>query len=342
MKTVVDGIDISIPKYLNMAIAVVAGALSILCLYTASHTEHWWVILLAAIAFSFVNNTLFSLMHDAAHFVLHPNRKINHALGIFVSGFFPTGFTFQRIAHLNHHRNNRTDVEMFEAYYPNDNRFLKGFQWYGLLLGGYWFMYMMALVLYTLFPTLLFKSFFRNTDNKAIKHTGADAYIKLFEDRDDTLQIKLEIIYSFAFQTMLFFLLDYSFWPMMFCYWVFSLNWGALQYADHAYSKRDIRYGAWNLKVNPMVRYVFLNYHFHLVHHVYPYVPWIHLGKFVDKVDDGGERPSFMSIYLKMWRGPVLTTEKSPSALDLDFKELLENGLVDSDEAATPKVSHAG
>ena len=328
MKNELDGIDISIPKNINIVIALLSACISISCLYIASHAQSWIVILIAAIAFSFINNTLFSLMHDAAHFVLHPNRKLNHALGVFISGFFPTGFTFQRISHLNHHRNNRTDVEMFEAYYPNDNKVLKSIQWYGLLLGGYWPMYMVALVLYTLFPALLFNSILRNTDNKAIKHTGADAYIKLFENNPKTPLIKAEIIYSFSFQAALCYLLDYSLWPVAFCYWIFSLNWGALQYADHAYTKRDIRYGAWNLKVNPLVRYLFLNYHYHLVHHVYPYVPWIHLGKFVDRVGDNGERPTFMSIYLKMWKGPRLTTEKSPNELDLEFKELLENGLV--------------
>lgn len=339
MKHEFQGIDISIPSTLNILIAITAGSASIACLYIASHTEQWWLILVAAIAFSFVNNTLFSLMHDAAHFVLHPNRKVNDALGVFVSGFFPTGFLFQRICHLNHHRNNRTDVEMFEAYYPNDNKFLKSFQWYGLLLGGYWPMYMIALALYTIFPSFFFNSLFRNTDNKAIKHTGADSYIKLFENNPQTPRIKAEIIYSFSFQAALFFLLDYKLWPMLFCYWIFSLNWGALQYADHAYSKRDIRRGAWNLKVNPLVRLLFLNYHYHLVHHVHPFLPWIHLNKFSEKVGDGGENPTFMSIYLRMWKGPTLTTEQSPNPLDRNFSELLENGLIDAE--GNPITEHA-
>ena len=63
----------------------------------------------------------------------------------------------------------------------------------------------------------------------------------------------------------------------------------------------DVRDGAWNLRVNRVVQYIFLNYHHHRAHHQHPDVPWIHLGKFVDFT---APRPSFASIYLSMWKGP--------------------------------------
>ena len=50
------------------------------CLYLASHTGSWAVMIAAAIAFSFVNNTIFSLMHEAVHGVLHRNATINDAV----------------------------------------------------------------------------------------------------------------------------------------------------------------------------------------------------------------------------------------------------------------------
>ena len=59
--------------------------------------------------------------------------------------------------------------------------------------------------------------------------------------------------------------------------------------------------GAWNLRVNPVVRVLFLNYHHHLAHHQQPQVPWIHLPKLVDPERP---RPSFLKIYLRMWLGP--------------------------------------
>jgi fatty acid desaturase len=79
------------------------------------------------------------------------------------------------------------------------------------------------------------------------------------------------------------------------------VNWSALQYADHAFSPLDPKDDAWNLKVNPVVRALFLNYHHHLAHHNAPQVPWLHLPKLV-RPDSA--QPSFWRIYLRMWRGP--------------------------------------
>jgi fatty acid desaturase len=85
------------------------------------------------------------------------------------------------------------------------------------------------------------------------------------------------------------------------CYGAFALNWCALQYTDHAWAPRDLRHGAWNLKVNRVVQYLFLNYHHHLAHHENPKVPWVHLHRFVDF---SKPRPSFLRIYLSLWKGP--------------------------------------
>ena len=71
------------------------------------------------------------------------------------------------------------------------------------------------------------------------------------------------------------------------CYAAFAINWSSLQYTDHAFSKLDVRDGAWNLRVNPSTRLLFLNYHHHLAHHRHPQVPWIHLGRFVDPARSG-------------------------------------------------------
>jgi fatty acid desaturase len=79
------------------------------------------------------------------------------------------------------------------------------------------------------------------------------------------------------------------------------VNWSSLQYTDHAFSKLDVREGAWNLRVNRVTQALFLNYHHHLAHHRHPQVPWLHLGAFVDPSE---ERPSFWRIYGQMWRGP--------------------------------------
>ena len=120
-------------------------------------------------------------------------------------------------------------------------------------------------------------------------------------DRADRLRMRLEILFSVLFQVALALLLDLSFTGWLACYIAYAVNWSALQYADHAFSPLDPKEGAWNLRVTVPVRWLFLNYHYHLAHHQTPQLPWIHLPT---RVAPDSPQPSFWSIYLRMWRGP--------------------------------------
>jgi fatty acid desaturase len=114
-----------LPGRLNIVITVGATALACMALWFASHADHWAAVLLAAIVFSFVNNTIFSLLHEAVHGLFHRQDKVNEFFGIICAAFFPTALSFQRVCHLGHHRRNRSDAELFDYYFPDDNKFLK-------------------------------------------------------------------------------------------------------------------------------------------------------------------------------------------------------------------------
>jgi fatty acid desaturase len=120
-------------------------------------------------------------------------------------------------------------------------------------------------------------------------------------DRLPTSLVRSEVLLSAAWQASLFWTLGLSASGWLLCYAAFAVNWSSLQYADHAWSPLDTVKGAWNLKVNPLVRWLFLNYHHHRAHHENPTVPWLHLGRFVDPE---ATRPRFWRIYVSMWRGP--------------------------------------
>jgi fatty acid desaturase len=317
--------DISSPNTINIIILIYAAIVWGVLLSIASHTEKWWVVLICAFLFSFNNNTLFSLLHEGTHAVLHSDKKMNLWMGRMAAMFFPTGFTFQKICHLNHHRNNRTDSEMFEAYYPNDNKFIKSLQLYCILGGVYWMTVLMTWMAVLILPSLLKIKMFKDKANKVVEHTGAQSYFGLFDNNKDINTIRLELVGTILFQVLIFKILNLSFWPVFICYYAFALNWGGLQYADHAYTPRDIRYGAWNLSVGPLSNLLYLNYHYHAVHHEYPHLPWIHLPKFYD--ENKSPKKSYWKIYFKLWQGPVPTTEPSPKAIDNDFDNLIMNGL---------------
>ena len=288
-----------IPGALNLALATAASASALGLLAFASHTSSWGWRIAAAVAFSYVNNTIFSLLHEAVHGHLHPHQRINEAAGRFLAAFFPTGLGFQRVCHLGHHRRNRTDAEVFDYILPGESRLLKTVQWYGILTGLYWLLPPLGCLLYLVWPGFFhLPERLRNT--RWSRQTSTAAMLSGFEGAPERT-IRLEILFSFAFQAACIWLLDLSAAGWLACYAAFGFNWSSLQYADHAFSERDVHDGAWNLRVNRLVQYLFLNYHHHKAHHRDPQIPWVHLPKHVDFTE---KRPSFLSIWLRMWLGP--------------------------------------
>ena len=262
----------AIPARLNLVLLAGAALGNIGLLYLASHPANGWVLAGAVVAFSFLNNTI----------------------------FFPTALTFQRIFHLRHHRNNRTEVEQFDYLRPEDNKFLKRAQWYAILTGLYWLASPLGIILYLFWPGAFQLRFLRDQDSRIAQQTGANAMFAGFDDAP-VGKIRLEILFTIALQVSVVLLAGVTWWGWLLCYAAFAVNWSSLQYADHAWSELDVREGAWNLHVNPVVRWIFLNYHHHKAHHQHPEVPWSQLEKYVDPAEP---RPSFLRVYFSMWRGP--------------------------------------
>lgn len=292
--------DHPIPGALNIALLLTAGTGCCALLWLASHGPLWQSAI-AAVAFSFLGNTMFSLLHESVHGIAHGNRTVNDWLGRVAALFFPTSFSIQRAFHLGHHARNRTIEEQFDSIRPGDNALLKRAQWYAILTGLYWIFVPLGAVLYAIWPGLFEASWLRSRESTLAQQTGASS-IFAGVDRVSKLAVRLEVLLAIAAQVALFVAMGLSAIGWLACYAAFAVNWSSLQYADHAFSPLDVRNGAWNLRVNPITRWLFLNYHHHLAHHQNPQIPWLHLGRFVD---EAAERPSFLRIYLKMWRGPI-------------------------------------
>src|SRR5207253_2466235 len=143
--------------------------------------------------------------------------------------------------------------------------------------------------LYAVWPRFFERPWLASRSSEMARQTGGSSIFAGLDDAPKT-RIRLELLLSIGVQTILFIALDLRWSGWLACYAAFALNWSSLQYADHAFSALDVRNGAWNLRVNPITRLLFLNYHHHLAHHQNPHVPWLHLGRFVDS---GAERPRF-------------------------------------------------
>ena len=282
-----------IPNALNIALSLLAAAAACALLWLVAHAQHLAVRLLGAIAFSFVNNTLFSLLHESVHGVFHRSERVNDWFGRWLAAFFPTSFTLQRYFHLGHHRRNRSEAERFDYIAPGESALLKKVEWYGVLTGVYWLCPPLSCVLF-------FAGALHAKHAPWSRQTGFDGMVDGVEQLPG-VTVRLEIVFAALWQLALFRALD-LYWPAwLLCYAAFALNWSSLQYADHAWSPLDAARGAWNLRVNPLVRWLFLNYHHHRAHHENPKVPWIYLPQLVDRAEP---RPSFLRMYLSMWRGP--------------------------------------
>ena len=289
-----------IPATLNMLLLCAAGVASAAFLVVASHAESVWVMLAAALAFSFTANTLFSLMHESVHGLLLPDPRGNRWVGRIAAAFFPTSLTLQKAFHLTHHRNNRSPQERFDYIEPGDIAWAKRIQWYGILTGLYWVVTQLGLLVYLVAPVFLRIPVLRRATSRFARQSSSGAYLEVFDQVDGRV-VRAELLASFAFQVLLFLALDLSFAGWALCYAAFALHWSGLQYADHAFSPLNAQDGAWNLRTNVISRSLFLNYHHHLAHHRHPNTPWLYLGRHVDPAEP---QPSFLGIWLRMWRGP--------------------------------------
>src|SRR3954454_8539406 len=185
-----------IPGGLNVALAIVAAAAACALLGLVSHADSLLVRVVGAIAFSYVNNTLFALLHESVHGVFHRRDAVNDWFGRWLAAFFPTSFTLQRYFHLGHHRRNRSEAERFDYIAPGENATLKTIEWYGILTGFFW-----------LCPPLSCVLFFIGALGAAhapwSRQTGFDGMVDGVE-RLPGLLIRLEILFAALWQIALF------------------------------------------------------------------------------------------------------------------------------------------
>lgn len=308
---------LSIPGTLNIALVLAAGGAACGLLWYVAHTDDWIGRVLGAIAFSYVANTIFSLLHEAVHRHFHADATINEAFGILCAAFFPTSLMFQRVVHFGHHRRNRTDWELFEHYQPGVPRYKTLFRLYCLLTGFFWMSAPLGCAIYLFTGPFFYSHLFQHV---ICRWYGFEPMVT---DLARVLgwRMRGEIVFALLFQALLVMALDLTLLAWCLCYGAFALNWCSLQYADHAWTKRDIVEGASNLRVNRAMQWIFLNYHHHLAHHRHPEVAWIHLPKLVDPSQP---RPSFLGTYLRLWRGPTPTAEPAPAPLSAQAVDRLQ------------------
>ena len=281
---------------LNAILLLLSLTLSAASLWVASHVD-WAYAVLAIWFFALINNMPFALMHEAVHGIAAGSRGLNTLIGTIAGWAFPTSFSMQRIAHLGHHRRNRTDRELYDYYLPGQSRAVRNLWLYaGNLLGLYWWCVVFSNLVYALAPWI-YRSRCLSIDSR--RHLASGLTSRNWPSLHRCAGWA-EIVLAFSYQASIYLLFDLDLLAYFLCNMAFALHWSVLQYADDAWSARDITNGAWNLKVLAPFRWIALNYHYHLAHHQQPRLPWYELPT---STLTSARQPSFWRVYFSLWKG---------------------------------------
>ena len=264
------------------------------------------IFYLCLILFAFLGLTNYALIHEAAHYNLNSEPGHNRYLGSIAGWLFPVSFTFIEVAHQVHHSNNRTDGEMFDYYYPDDNLLIKYAQWYSILIG----IYPPIIPLGSMLMAFA-SSIFQLKPWQVAKSSSIIFNPSVFTP-EVIRKIRQEVILGLVFWGFCWHLLDLDGTTVLVYFFAFWVNWSTRQYVSHAFSPRHVINGAWNLKVSPIMALIFLNGQWDLVHHSYPRLHWQELP---EKSAVTRAPINYWKQYFKLWAGPRPNTEPAPQAM---------------------------
>ena len=245
-------------------------------------------------------NSVYSIIHEAEHAMLFPNRTWNDAAGALMALFFPAPFHLIRQGHLGHHFRNRSDDEAFDLYFDGDHRLWRYLVLYGILTGCYWIVVVLGNVVFLFFPFAANKKYWDfDRPSHAFMESLNPSYRRL---------IQLECLAVIAWHALIIWLFQIPPWNYAVMYFGFGLTWSAMQYVHHYGTERHVTRGARNLRLWEPIDRLWLNHNWHRVHHEHPTVPWIQLPA-LGQVTQPGKRGFLVWSYLQMWRGPSRATE---------------------------------
>jgi fatty acid desaturase len=293
--------SLPIPNCLNAMLVVFVAVAAVDLLSLASWLAAWYGVFGVGIVFSYLLLCNYALLHEATHDNLHRNPSWNYWLGVITGIFFLAPFSMIRVTHQGHHQRNRTDDEIFDLYYEG-GWFLKCCQWYATLLGLFWPCIPVCAVLFAFCPRAIGLQLFSGPP-------FGNANVKDITPRD-LVKIRLELLLTVAVFASMFWWLELRWQSVLVLYACFSLNWSTRQYVGHAFSKRDVIEGAFNLRHNFVMSTILLHGDWDLSHHRHPEVPWYYLPAVSSKEE---LRPSYVKHYWRQWLGPRLATEPPPS-----------------------------
>ncbi len=283
-----------IPGRLNLVLVALQVAAGFTLLALASYTRSPWLLAATALAFAFAMQMGFCLAHEAVHRKLHPNRTINLSVGVFMFSLFPGSFHFFEVAHLIHHRRNRSDDELEDYVLPGENALVKRTMYYLLISGLFWLLLVLASILIAFIPVKRIRL------PRPASDAGAFRLFLQFLNDIRPSRVRRDLLTAILTWTLAATLLHLRLAPVLLCYAAFAFSWASQQYIYHVRTPRHAVLGALDLKLWKPLEFLYLHFNYHLTHHLAVWVPWNHL----PSIAPAQPERSYLKTYTHLWRPP--------------------------------------
>ncbi len=292
-----------IPGTLNLFLSAIQFFAALGILSFCSLSTHLLVRGSLAILFAFVMQTGFCLAHEAVHRKLHPNRSVNLSFGVAMFALFPGSFHFFEVAHLIHHRRNRSDDELEDYVLPSESPWTKRLMYYLLISGLFWLLLPLSSVVVAMIPKK--RIYLPEPDGDS----GVFRKFAQFLNEVRPGRVRRDVLCAIVIWSLAIPLLKLRLCPVVICYAVFAFSWASQQYIYHVRTPRHAVLGALNLRLWRPLQWLYLNFNYHLTHHLAVWVPWNHLPSVI------AEQPSrsYLHTYVQLWQPPQAIAQAWPA-----------------------------
>ena len=257
----------AIPDRLNLVLTSVQMLAALAILSAASRTENFYLKAALAISFAFTMQMGFCLAHEAVHSKLHSNRRLNLGMGILLFSLFPGSVHFFEVAHLLHHRRNRSNDELEDYVLPGENPWFKRIMYFLLISGLFWLLLPLSSIVVAFIP------------GRRIKlprpEDGAGSFRKFAQFLNEVRpgRVRRDLLVTVLVWAIAFPVLHLHFVPIAICYAAFGFSWASQQYIYHVRTARHAVLGAYDLRLWKPLELLYLHFNYHLTHHLAEWVP---------------------------------------------------------------------
>ncbi|MDX5298365.1 MAG: fatty acid desaturase, partial [Gammaproteobacteria bacterium] len=121
-----------------------------------------------------------------------------------------------------------------------------------------------------------------------------------FIQRCGVQAVRRDTLFAILFWIAAWHLLALTLSGVALCYAAFAFSWSSQQYVYHVRTPRHLIEGAYDLKLWTPLRWLYLNFNYHLSHHRAVAVPWLYM----PEVAREQPRLGYLDRYLSLWQPP--------------------------------------